>query len=198
MKENLASDYWNNRYKSEETAWDLGVVSPPIKKYIDQLKNKELKILIPGAGNAYEAIYLLQNGFKNVTVIDFASLPLKNLKSKLTDINETHYQLINDDFFNHQGEYNLILEQTFFCAIDPLFRPKYVDHCYQLLRENGKLVGVLFNKEFPFEGPPFGGSEKEYVELFKDKFRIIAMEMAHNSATPRQGSELFINFCVKK
>ena len=38
--------------------------------------------------------------------------------------------------------------QTFFCAIDPSDRKKYADKIYTLLKENGKLAGVLFNHEF--------------------------------------------------
>ena len=50
----LGQDYWNNQYSSNTTGWDLGQVSPPIKEYIDQLSNKEYRILIPGCGNTYE------------------------------------------------------------------------------------------------------------------------------------------------
>lgn len=190
--ETLTATFWNEKYLNQQIGWDLGEVSPPIKNYIDQITNKDLRILIPGAGYAYEAVYLLKNGFTNVTVIDFADLPLIKLKSKLKDIEETHYHLIQDNFFNHDGEYDLILEQTFFCAIHPELRKNYVKHTYQLLAEKGKIIGLLFNREFPLEGPPFGGSEEEYRKLFELKFNIKLMEKAHNSIEPREGSELFI------
>ncbi|HXH19987.1 MAG TPA: hypothetical protein VNJ07_12995 [Chitinophagales bacterium] len=32
-------------------------------------------------------------------------------------------RLIHRDFFKHQGRYDLIIEQTFFCAINPKPRP---------------------------------------------------------------------------
>ena len=57
--------YWQNRYLENSTGWDLGDISPPIKAYIDQLNNKNIKILIPGAGNAHEAEYLHNQGFKS-------------------------------------------------------------------------------------------------------------------------------------
>nr|MBC7613605.1 SAM-dependent methyltransferase [Pseudopedobacter sp.] len=188
----LAAEFWNEKYLHQQTGWDLGEVSPPIKSYIDQIANKNSRILIPGAGHAYEAVYLLENGFINVTVIDFAIMPLSNLKLKLKDINTAHYHLIHDDFFNHEGVYDLILEQTFFCAIHPELRKDYVKHTYQLLAHKGKIAGLLFNSAFPFEGPPFGGSEDEYRKLFKLKFEIKLMEQAHNSIEPRKGSELFV------
>ena len=54
----FTEEYWTNRYQNNDAAWDLGAPSGPLKEYIDQLNNKELHILIPGAGNAYEAEYL--------------------------------------------------------------------------------------------------------------------------------------------
>ena len=188
----LSADYWNNRYLNQEIGWDLGEVSPPIKAYIDQIEKKDLRILIPGAGNAYEAIYLLQNGFTNVTVIDYAKHALSNLESKLISINKDHYQLIADDFFNCNGEYDLIIEQTFFCAINPEKRKDYVKHTHKVLSKNGKIAGLLFNRSFPFAGPPFGGSKEEYILLFETKFDIKIMEEAYNSVEARRGSELFV------
>jgi SAM-dependent methyltransferase len=187
----LTSVYWNNKYINKETGWDLGEISSPLKAYINQIHNKDLRILIPGAGNAYEAIYLLENSFTNVTVIDYAKQALSNLKLKLNDINIKNYHLVEDNFFNHQGEYDLILEQTFFCAINPELRKDYINHAYQLLSKDGKIAGLLFNRIFPSAGPPFGGNKEEYRSLFETKFNIKIMEKANNSVKPRMGSELF-------
>ncbi len=73
---NLNRKYWENRYAKNDTGWDLGKISTPLKTYFDQLENKNLKILIPGAGNAYEAEYLHQKGFKNVFVVDISKTAL--------------------------------------------------------------------------------------------------------------------------
>ena len=62
--------FWTDRYKSRQTQWDIGSISTPLKEYIDQLEDKNIKILIPGCGNAYEASYLFENGFNNVFLID--------------------------------------------------------------------------------------------------------------------------------
>ena len=55
-------------------------------------------------------------------------------------------RIVNENFFYHQGKYDLILEQTFFCALDPSLREKYVEKCYDLLNDDGKIAGVFFNK----------------------------------------------------
>jgi methyl halide transferase len=191
MTEFLSKNYWNNRYEAEETGWDLKTISPPLKAYIDQLTDKNLRILIPGCGSGYEADYLLKQGFQDVTVIDFAPLAVEKMQS-YTSVNQS-INIICADFFTHTGEYDLILEQTFFCAIDPSLRPKYVQKMSELLAENGKLVGLLFEVQFP-KNPPFGGSKEEYENLFLKKFDIKILEPCYNSAKPRQGSELFFNF----
>jgi methyl halide transferase len=191
MTEFLSKDYWNNRYEAEETGWDLKTISPPLKTYIDQLTNKNLRILIPGCGSGHEAEYLLKQGFQDVTVIDIAPLAVERIKLYLSDYQSI--KIICADFFTHSGEYNLILEQTFFCALDPALRTKYVQKMSELLTQNGKLVGLLFGVQFP-KNPPFGGSREEYLTLFSDKFKINFIEPCYNSVKPREGNELFFNF----
>jgi SAM-dependent methyltransferase len=186
--------YWNNRYKTNETGWDIGHISKPIKEYIDQLKGKNLKILIPGAGNSYEAEYIFNQGFKHIYVADISKIPLQNLKNRVSDFPES--QLVNKDFFELKGKYDLILEQTFFCAITPELREAYVKKMHELLKPNGRLVGLLFDFPLTEEGPPFGGSKSEYKSLFKKRFKILKLETANNSIPQRAGKELF--FQVEK
>lgn len=187
----LDANYWNNQYLSNTVGWDLGEVSPPIKNYIDNLQNKGASILIPGCGNTYEAEYLLQQGFINITVIDIAPILVENLQKKFA--NNSNIKIILGDFFEHIGKYDIIIEQTFFCALPPTFRQQYVYKMHQLLNPNGLLVGLLFNRNFE-KSPPFGGSKQEYEKLFKDAFIFKQIEICNNSATPRKDTELFIQF----
>jgi SAM-dependent methyltransferase len=191
----LGQNYWNEQYIANTTGWDLGQVSPPLKAYIDQLTNKDLKILIPGCGNSYEAEYLLNMGFTNVNLIDIAPELVERLKSKFKS--DLHINIILGDFFSHEGEYDLILEQTFFCALNPDLRKDYVGQMKKLLKKGGKIAGLLFVKEFEKAGPPFGGSEQEYEFLFKNDFELKVFESCYNSFEKRAGSELFV-LLVKK
>lgn len=192
MKIDLNKKYWSSRYQQNETDWDLNTVSPPIKEYIDQLGNKSAKTLIPGAGNSYEAEYLFKNNFTEVFVLDIAAEPLQNIKKRIPSFPEEH--LIHFDFFNFSGSFDLILEQTFFCALPPENRCLYAEKMYSLLKPGGKLVGLLFEKDFGFQGPPFGGSKEEYLSYFSPYFEIQVLEPSTNSINPRIGSELFFIF----
>lgn len=185
----LDQHYWDSRYVAGTTGWDLKEPSAPLKSYIDQLTDKDIRILIPGAGNAYEAMYLCQQGFKNITIVDIAPTVIEKLKQQWQDFPQI--SLYHQDFFKHQGQYDLIIEQTFFCALSPLLREQYVLKMHELLRSGGKLVGVLFDKDFE-GGPPFGGCKVEYEQLFKQLFQIQTLDACHNSVTPRMNSELFV------
>jgi len=185
----LSGEYWSSRYKNEKTGWDIGSVSTPLKEYIDQLKDKSIRILIPGAGNGHEAEYLHSVGFKNVFVCDIVQEALDNLSERCPTFPKSN--LICDDFFNLQEQYDLILEQTFFCALNPSKREDYISKMSELLNKKGKLVGLLFGIEFPFEGPPFGGDQEEYRSILSSHLEIITFESCYNSIGPRLGHELF-------
>ncbi|MBL7892069.1 MAG: methyltransferase domain-containing protein [Bacteroidia bacterium] len=186
----LDQRFWDDRYQSGDIGWDMGQVSPPLKAYIDQLTDKNIRILIPGCGNAYEAEYLLQKGFKNITLIDIAPALVNKLREKYS--NNPNIKIVLADFFEYTAEFDLVLEQTFFCALDPALRTNYRDKMYSLLSPNGKLVGLLFNTEFEKEGPPFGGTKAEYEKLFSDKFKLVVFEHCYNSHPKRKDNELFI------
>ena len=181
---------WQERYLNNNVGWDIGKISPPLKAYFDQLRNKQLKILIPGGGNGYEAAYLHQHGFENVFLLDIAPKPLADFSSKHQSFPKEH--LIAGNYFEHQGRYDLIVEQTFFCAIHPSDRQLYAKKAHELLKQNGKLMGLLWATEMNTDLPPFGGSKAEYLNYFQDLFSILTLEMAHNSIKPRAGNELFL------
>lgn len=197
METVLDKTFWDNRWQAGETGWDLGQVSPPLKAYADQLNDKNIAILIPGCGSGYEGEYLVQQGFTNVTIIDISPTAVQAMKNRLSNDVSQHLQVVQGDFFAINMQYDLVLEQTFFCALEPFMRKDYVKKMSEIIKPGGKLVGLLFNREFEKQGPPFGGSSEEYRELFSPYFVINKMENCYNSAAPRAGTELFINLTVK-
>ena len=120
-----------------------------------------------------------------MTVVDIAQQPIEKLKTKGLSC-----ELICGDFFEHNRTYDLILEQTLFCAIPPAYRKRYVEKCADLLKQGGKLVGVLFNFPLTEQGPPFGGSKEEYLATFTPYFEIEILEKCTNSEPGRE--EFFI------
>lgn len=187
----MSKEFWDQRWAEAQTGWDIGSVSTPLKTYIDQLTDKTTRILVPGCGNAYEAEYLFKNGFENTFIVEISELAINSFLKRYPDFPKAY--IFNCDFFDLVGEFELIIEQTFFCAIDPILREKYVLKMNELLVKKGKLVGLFF--EFPLEtGPPYGGAREEYEQLFAPYFNLLTLEDAHNSIQPRLGRELFFRF----
>jgi SAM-dependent methyltransferase len=192
----FGKDFWNERWDSNDIAWDMGSPSTPLKEYIDAIDSDEakyMKILIPGCGNAYEAEYLHDKGFRNVYIVDFAKKALSEFSNRVPGFPKDH--LLCADFFELEEKgFDLIIEQTFFCAINPVLRNAYAKKMYELLAPGGRLVGVLFNDpKLGFEYPPFGGNEATYRTIFSPYFTLDKFETAYNSIKPRAGRELFIN-----
>lgn len=193
----LGENYWNNQYVAGKTGWDLGMASPALVNYINTLPNKNARILIPGCGNAYEAQYLLDQGFTNVTLIDIAPALVEQLQKNYAG--NSNIQVVLGDFFEFEAQFDVIIEQTFFCAIQPYMRSEYVKQMRKLLSPEGELAGLLFDTRFDFDGPPFGGCKCEYKPIFDEGgLRVDEMEITPNSATPRAGTELFFRAGVKK
>ena len=195
MQQNLDKSFWNQRWQTGQTGWDIGYASPAIVDYFKNVVDKYVKILIPGCGNAYEAEALYDLGFRDITILDISDEALLKLNNKFEHHDEV--KIVCQNFFDHHNKYDFIVEQTFFCALHPNLRKDYVDQMHNLLHKNGKLVGLLFDINFDKDGPPFGGSEAQYKLLFKDKFELLHLEKATNSIPQRQGNELFIEFKAK-
>ncbi|MCB9233019.1 MAG: methyltransferase domain-containing protein [Bacteroidia bacterium] len=191
----LSAGYWNERYARGNFPWDAGAPTRPLVEYIDHLENKSLEILVPGAGSAHEGGYLHQKGFPNVHILDWSPLALERFQQNQPDFPADHLHCI--DFFDLEGQFDLILEQTFFCALDPSLRPDWVRQMHALLKPGGKVAGLLFDFPLTDQGPPFGGSANEYEGLFQEKFQILTLERCTNSIKPRAGSELFFELRKK-
>jgi thiopurine S-methyltransferase len=198
MKENsLDSSFWNLRYQNNQTGWDLGEISNPIKKWFDNQENKKINILIPGAGKGHEVKYGFENGFGNIFYMDLSSCAADLFKEICPLFPKD--QILTGDFFSLKKPlfFDVIIEQTFFCAIHPVLRPNYVEKTNEILKENGKIIGLLFNREFDTNGPPFGGTEKEYRGLFNSKFNFKKFENSLLSSLPRKEYEFWIELIKK-
>jgi len=198
MTDHLNQNYWEKRYQSQDIKWDIGAISTPIKNWLDLENRKDLKILIPGAGSGYEVAYAYSLDFQNVYYLDFATNIATDFSNRNPDFPKD--QILNADFYslNKNGFFDIIIEQTFFCSQDPISRDKYINKSADLLRNNGKLIGLLFNTLFEKEGPPFGGNLEDYVQLFENRFNILCFEECNISIPPRQGNEIWMELQKKK
>lgn len=190
----LDAAYWQKRYAQDDFPWDIGYANQVLTHYVEQNIAKDARILIPGAGSGYEAEYLWNKGYKNVYALDYAADAKALLVSRGSTFPKDQY--IMGDFFEFDQRFDVILEQTFFCALHPALRPQYVNHMHHLLNKGGVLFGLLFEMDKQ-DGPPYGGNAAQYQDLFQSKFEICVLQQCLDSIAPRRGRELVIEFKKK-
>jgi len=188
-------NFWDNKYSNNEHSWDIGKPTPIFKNWASNIENKsKYKICIPGCGYGHDIIYLSRIGF-DVYGFDFSSEAVNHIKEFDSKLN---VQCV--DFFQIDNKYNkyfdFILEYTFYCAIDPIDRARYVRKCYNLLKDKGKIIGIMLpiyneNKDF---GPPFEVYEEELILNFQNKFNILKIKKNNFSIEKRKNIELYVEY----
>lgn len=187
----LDAAYWSQRYRDDQTGWDIGAAAPQLMVLATELP-KDARILIPGCGKAWEAEALFRLGHTQVHVCDWSAEALKAFHQRCPDFPRAH--LLEADFFQLHDHglpaFDCILEQTFFCAIPPDRRDAYAEQSARLLTDGGKLGGLLFDFPLTSDGPPFGGDHEAYRSHFEPFFEVLLLETSKLSIKPREKREL--------
>jgi len=191
-----SSSKWEERYSNGDIGWDIGEPTPI---FVNISKNLNPgKVCILGCGNGYDAIMLSQKGF-DVTAVDFAPSPIKYINKKAKELS-LNINTIQKNIFsltpNYNSQFDYIIEQTCYCAIDPKKRNEYGKLVFDLLKPGGRLIGLWFplDKKIEEGGPPHAVSEQEIKTLFNKGWVLIEERFPKNSIEPRLKREKLIIF----
>ena len=181
---------WQDHYDSNDLGWDLGQVAPPFVELWEKGKLPWGEVLVPGCGRGHEVIFLAENGFE-VTGIDFSEGAVTYLGNALKKRN-LKGRVLHQDFFSlddtHDGVYNLVIEQTFFCAISPRQRQDYVLKVSRMLKPGGMLVGLFYHTDKQ-GGPPYNTTREDIETHFSENFEIQELDKTSLSSEQRKGKE---------
>jgi SAM-dependent methyltransferase len=194
-------DFWDQKYILNESKWDIGFPTPVFVDWFNK-NNKKKKILVPGCGSGHDALFLASRGH-DVYALDFSIEAIKSI-SKKADLENIHINILHKSIFdmeNYYQKFDIILEYTFFCAINPIDRFKYIETAYNLLVDKGLFIGMLLPIQKPLNegGPPFGVDLSETISMFEKYFKLIECSDPKLSIIPRSGNEKFIQMkkCVR-
>lgn len=186
------SQFWTNIYNEGNPGWDLGEPAPAFKDMLPRLKLPKCRILVLGCGSGHDAALFAEAGHV-VTAVDFSAGAIAQAKKlyghmeNITFLRQDIFTLPHD----WNGTFDVIIEHTCFCAIDPKRRKEMVKLWRRLLHEEGQLIAVFFAM-LKRAGPPYGSSEWEIRELLKDSFQFLFWGRWRKSLPRREGRELFV------
>ena len=190
-------EYWERLYQSGEMGWDLGGPTPIFNKWIETCK-VPLTICILGAGNGWDAVNFATRGHM-VTAVDFSASAVKNMKASAKQ-NELDIDIRHMDIFDlykvYNNHFDVVLEYTCFCAIEPAKRRNYMEIVRHILKTKGELVGLLvpIDKDLSDGGPPFAVQLEPTIELISDYLSLIKQQITSLSVKSRAGREVFVIF----
>lgn len=191
---NSASN-WDTYYENNQDGWDLGGPTPVFKRLASSARFAPGHMLVLGAGRGYDAREFSRHGFL-VTAVDFASNAVSEMKRLAEE--DAPVEILQQDIFifpnKYDGKFDYILEYVCFCAIDPNRRNEYADVVTRLLKPNGLFIDLAYPLDGRTNGPPFGFSDKELLNLFEKRgFKLISREKPQDSISRRKSAEeLFI------
>ena len=199
IQQNISNPtFWNDLYEQKKDKWNLNSPTPAFVEWENNNKsNDSLNICIPGCGTSEDVLYFANSGY-NVYAFDFSKYATDYLINKTKNLN-LNINIMNVDFFTIQNKYkdffDIILEYTFFCAIHPCKREKYIDVCSKILKNNGRFVGIFLPlKDVEDNNPPFTVSIDEVLKQFSHSFYLQKKYYPVNSVGRRKGNEIFVEF----
>ena len=189
---------WQLHYDEDDLASDLGQDAPPFVDFLESNAIFPCKTLVPGCGRGHEVIFLAENGF-DVTALDYSIGAVNHLNSVILE-RKLNIKVLNLDFFEldstHDCLYDLLIEQTFFCAISPSQRPLYVETVARILKKGGMIAGLFYHTGQE-GGPPFNTTRQDIIKYFSASFEIRELSQAKNSAEKRKDKE-WLAILIKK
>lgn len=202
---NNLDKYWDKihlKYTSTYDNW--------FNKYI-HLLNKSDKIIELGCGRAYTSLYLLNNGFSDVTACDFSTEVINILNTEHKELNTSVFD-ISEKLPFKDDEINVIIADLCLHYFDSGKTKEILNEIYRVLKSGGYLIGrvnsandkyhipvnaKVLEKNFYYDGEIYKKffEEDDFKELFEN-FKILSLEEKHMDRYEKP--KTLWEFCIKK
>lgn len=192
------SEDWAQRYATRDTPWDLGDAHPEIVARIAAglvpASASSARAWVPGCGRGHDALALARAGWR-VSAMDFADATQGDLNLRLAEFGGRF--LLGDVLESALEErFDLVLDHTFFCALDPRLRARWGAAIGRSLAPAGRVCALVFPVGKPASegGPPYGCSTQDLQAALGPEFRAQLDEPCLHRAQKRSWAERWAVF----
>jgi len=206
------AEFWDQAYLEDRATWDIGTPTPVFDSMLRECGlqiagygrhgrlfsspqgSSSRRVLVPGCGRGYDAMLFAQYGFE-VTAVDFAPEAVKFLRAEAANRN-LRMEILQDDLFTLSEEniarYEIVLEYTCICAIDPARRWEYLHMLHRLLAPGGYFIGLIFPIDGRPGGPPYAIERDSFLSELTTLFDVRFLDIPKTSIKPRRGKEILV------
>ena len=204
MSDVSAPEFWDDAYRLERDGWDMGTPTPVFVELLNSTRGDFTEIggpdyrqydplprvAMPCSGRGYDAILFSEFGFE-VTAIDFSEKALESLHEPAAATPALN--VLHADMFamgvTHAAAFDLLVEYTCVCAIDPARRAELVDVMAAMLVPGGHALLLLFPVDGRPGGPPFAIDVEEWNAMMSLHFDKVYDAVPTTSVKPRRDRE---------
>ena len=170
------ADFWEERYRGQQTGWDRGHASPQLIEWITSgLITPAHRIAVPGCGSGWEVAELARHGAE-VIGIDYSQEAVTLSRERLA---AAHLQaeIVCADVLHWQPDrpVDMIYEQTCLCALHPDHWVEYAQALHRWLIPGGHLLAMFMQRQTQeastgfVVGPPYHCDIHAMRALFSGK-----------------------------
>ena len=91
MPEYGKADYWDERYKSNDTTFDWFVAFEPLRDIITSICKPDHKILVAGCGNSRLSPLMYEAGLTNITNVDISDVVINQMRARYKEMDRMEW-----------------------------------------------------------------------------------------------------------
>ncbi|CAE6447736.1 unnamed protein product [Rhizoctonia solani] len=202
--ESERQEAWDATWREGVTPWDAGMPQPPLRQVFETPIWSDLgipksgRVLVPGCGRGYDAIYLASQGY-SVIGADISTTAISEAQKYLSsqpgaENIQVQYQVL--DFFKSplltKEPFDLVYDYTFFCAIPPELREHWGRRMAEIVKPGGYLITLMY----PIDpdrarngGPPFPVDFEAYSAVLNESWDNLLNAIPTTSQPTHEGRE---------
>eukprot|EP00999_Lentomonas_sp_LEN2_P000228 NODE_1223_length_947_cov_98.546341_g1177_i0.p1 GENE.NODE_1223_length_947_cov_98.546341_g1177_i0~~NODE_1223_length_947_cov_98.546341_g1177_i0.p1 ORF type:complete len:230 (+),score=40.37 NODE_1223_length_947_cov_98.546341_g1177_i0:133-822(+) len=152
MPEYGKPEYWDERYRANDTTFDWYVSFEALKDIVLPLSKPESRILILGSGNSRLSAQLYEAGYQNITNVDISEVCTNQMKQRYKDMDKMEWVRMDATKMDFpDATYDLVIDKgtadSILCGSNSFHCVYQMNkHVSRILKRGGHFVVVSYGQ----------------------------------------------------